>query len=63
MEHQDVDWTLSEDGWIVDKLSRDRLLWLPQHILLGLRYKHSPIVITRAGTTSLNFSLASIGPD
>jgi WD40 repeat protein len=62
-ECQEHDWTLSEDGWIVDKLSRGRLLWLPLRILVGLRYKHSPIVISRAGTTSLSFSLASIGPD
>jgi WD40 repeat protein len=61
MDLQVVDWTLSENGWIVNKLSRDRLLWLPQHIILGLQYKHCPIVISRAGTTGLNFSLASMG--
>jgi WD40 repeat protein len=61
VELQEFDWAIAENGWVVNRLSRDRLLWLPQHIILGLRDRHCSIVISRAGTTGLDFSQASLG--
>jgi hypothetical protein len=61
-ELQDLDWIVSQDSWVVNKLSLDCLLWLPQHIVVGLQSQHCLTVISCRGTTGLKFTLASIGP-